>query len=239
MCTALIYRDVNAGKFGLGFNRDESVKRKPAKGPVLEVKKDITVLAPVDGDYGGTWIGVNSNREIFALLNLYEAELKLLRNPTSRGLLVKSLLFGEIAIGDIEAGYLKQYYPFRLIKVSGEETGIISWDGVQLIHEKNSEDWKVLGSSFTQGPKAEAERKKIFDENFSSLKEKTPFDELSRDFLSSHLPEKGALSPCMHRRDARTVSQTIISVVANSVTMEYKNGQPCEIDGFEISKMSI
>ena len=56
----------------------------------------------------------------------------------------------------------------------------------------------------------------------------TDFESISSAFLTCHLPEKGAKSPCMHRREAHTVSSTIISINQDKIKLLYKNQQPCE-----------
>lgn len=81
MCTAIIYRNKEKNILGLGFNRDESVKRKPSSLPQKIGNGPVYAISPLDGDYGGTWIGVNSSQEIYCLLNFYEATLKLLIQP--------------------------------------------------------------------------------------------------------------------------------------------------------------
>jgi hypothetical protein len=227
MCTSIIYRDILNSEFGMGFNRDESVKRKPASDPLEENSKGIKILYPVDGDYGGTWIGVNSKNKIYALLNLYEANLKILRNPTSRGFLVKNLLKEEIDFGFFSKENLISYYPFRILEVTLENTRILSWDGETVNLVQNCENWKVIASSFVLGAEAEDIRAKTFADEFSN-KDSMDFENTFSAFLTCHIPEKGAKSPCMHRREAHTVSNTIISIKQNKIKLLYKNQQPCE-----------
>jgi hypothetical protein len=52
--------------------------------------------------------------------------------------------------------------------------------------------------------------------------------ETLRDFHRSHGSEPSAYSPCMHRRDAQTVSFTSIHVANGIVRMQYRPGLPCE-----------
>jgi hypothetical protein len=40
-------------------NRDEKHTRKPALAPSLRQQRQVRFLAPIDGDQGGSWIGVN------------------------------------------------------------------------------------------------------------------------------------------------------------------------------------
>jgi uncharacterized protein with NRDE domain len=229
MCTSLIYRDITKKEFGIGFNRDESIKRKPSLAPVEESKNGIKILYPVDGDYGGTWIGVNSKNKIYALLNLYEANLKILRNPKSRGFFVKNLLKEEIDFDFFTKENLLIYYPFRILEVTLDFTRILSWDGESVNSNQNEDPWSVIASSFVLGKEAEEVRAKTFMEEFLK-NEITDFEFISSAFLTCHLPEKGAKSPCMHRREAHTVSSTIISIKQDKIKLLYKNQQPCETD---------
>ena len=47
-------------------------------------------------------------------------------------------------------------------------------------------------------------------------------------WLTSHEPERGPLSVCMHRPEARTVSRTLVEVAGDSAAMRYLDGSPCE-----------
>ncbi|EQA73745.1 NRDE domain protein [Leptospira noguchii serovar Panama str. CZ214] len=227
--------------FGIGFNRDESVKRKPSLAPKKLENGSIFAIAPLDGDYGGTWIGVNSSKEIFCLLNFYEATLKLLRNPTSRGLLVRSCLLGEVKLEHLKSEDLDHFYPFKLLRITLERTETFVWDGKELVTNFYTENFQILGSSFTQGPKAQISREEVFREYYlpKTLPDMDEFLKLSKDFLTSHLPEKGALSSCMHRRDAHTVSKTEIVLRENKCTITYQEGQPCETPGPKIFKIDF
>ncbi|MBM9501023.1 NRDE family protein [Leptospira sp. 201903071] len=230
MCTAIIYRNRETKIFGLGFNRDESVKRKPSSLPQKIGNGPVYAIAPLDGDYGGTWIGVNSSREIFCLLNFYEATLKLLRNPTSRGLLVRSCLLSEVDPDKLKKEDLLNFYPFKLVRITLAKTDIFIWDGINLTVTANEETFQIMGSSFTQGPKAQVSRESVFKEHFlpKILPNSEEFLLLSKNFLTSHIPEKGALSACMHRRDAHTVSKTEVVLTEKFLTVAYQDGQPCE-----------
>ncbi|PJZ51326.1 NRDE family protein [Leptospira adleri] len=230
MCTAIIYRNKEKKIFGLGFNRDESVKRKPSSLPQKIGNGPVYAISPLDGDYGGTWIGVNSSQEIYCLLNFYEATLKLLRNPTSRGLLVRSCLLSEVDPDELKEDDLRNFYPFKLVRITLEKTDVFVWDGENLSATTNDDTFQIMGSSFTQGPKAQVSREATFKEYFlpKTLPDSNEFLLLSKNFLTSHFPEKGALSPCMHRRDAHTVSKTEVVLTEKLLTVTYQDGQPCE-----------
>lgn len=237
MCTAIVYRNSNKNFLGIGFNRDESYKRGPAIEPKHGRYGSIRFISPVDGDYGGTWIGVNSNHTVYAVLNFYEAELKIIRNPTSRGLLAKKLLGEEIDFYSLDLNLLKTYYPFRILKINMESTEILIWDGNNVSRFRESQIWRVYASSFLLGNQIENERWNILQEHFLSNELSKDFYVIAEGFLSSHFPEKGPHSPCMHRREAHTVSNTIISIENNVVQMKYKNAQPCEDLNYNIYEL--
>lgn len=231
MCTALIYRNINAQLLGVGFNRDESYFRKKAAMPQFHEHNGVSALYPTDGDFGGTWIGINQKGECFALLNYYEATLNRIEDSISRGLLVKSLLHQEIKMSSLNAKKLKSYYPFRLLNISLKETLVYTWDGDVLTKESDNRHWALFGSSFTQGTKAEEIRNLYFDKYYSSIVSQTNlpgFLEIAKGFLTSHLPEKSALSPCMHQEISHTTSQSIFEIFKNKAKLDYKNTQPCE-----------
>jgi hypothetical protein len=55
-----------------------------------------------------------------------------------------------------------------------------------------------------------------------------PEAEALRELHRSHLPEKGDLSVCMHRADAKTVSLTEVSFLSEERMLRYSLGSPCE-----------
>ena len=62
------------GTFRLFFNRDERRTRRPAIPPAVHRKGDTRFIAPRDGDFGGSWLGVNEHGVSLCLLNGYAAE---------------------------------------------------------------------------------------------------------------------------------------------------------------------
>src|SRR6516165_11404356 len=86
MCTlSWIYQ--GAG-YHLFCNRDEKHTRRPASKPQLLTRGGMRFLAPIDGDFGGTWIAVNESGLSLALLNRGPASTAQL----SRGLIVMNLI---------------------------------------------------------------------------------------------------------------------------------------------------
>src|SRR5713226_3305855 len=67
MCTVTWIHDEEG--YQLFFSRDEKGTRKQATSPRFAAQDGIRFLAPVDGDFGGTWIGVNEFGVSTCLLN--------------------------------------------------------------------------------------------------------------------------------------------------------------------------
>lgn len=232
MCTAFIYRNLDEKFIGIGFNRDESIIRRKSKPPIVFQENGVSVLCPLDSDFGGTWIGVNSQKEIYAVLNFYQTPMYFILNSISRGLLVKNLLSQKTSIDDLTEENLSRYFPFRILKVSLDKTDVFIWNTRILIRETYTESYQIFGSSYTEGMRSETTRKEIFETNYMDKLSAQNFGTIASEFLTCHKPNKGSLSPCMHRLDAHTVSQTIISIHDPNMQMKYKNEQPCKVSNY-------
>src|SRR5205809_93249 len=93
MCTISWIHDANG--YQLLCNRDERLTRKSALEPRLAVRNDTRFLAPVDGDFGGTWIATNEFGVSLCLLNgasLTGSEIHAAAPKRSRGLLLLDLI---------------------------------------------------------------------------------------------------------------------------------------------------
>ena len=75
--------------FVLVFNRDEYFGR-PTTAPALQ---EDGLLCAVDGERGGTWMGLNTHSGVFAALTNVRCEL--LTGVASRGQLVRAVLQGD------------------------------------------------------------------------------------------------------------------------------------------------
>jgi len=207
------------------FNRDELVTRGPEFPPEIGGGPNLRWIAPVDSDHLGTWIGVNDWGRAFGLLNrLWEAPRDEPSDFTSRGALVLSLL-GLHPERDIESilspARLRRFRPFLLAAFRPDtDPTTWEWDGAQLLRHAVATAGLVATSSGYDQPGAEAARQELF----RSAGNPEEFEAIHR----SHLPTRGALSACMHRVDASTVSYTRISVNAGGVRLRHTPGPPCE-----------
>jgi len=213
------------------FNRDELRTRKPAQPPAELVHDGVRCLAPVDGDAGGTWIGVNEFGVTIGLANGPAGPVELPERPfRSRGLLVLDLLASRSAedaarrLGAIDPSL---YRPFSLFALdAGREPELWSSDGTRIGPGKPASEGALLFSSSRDAERARSERQALLRRMILEHGGLDPA--LLEGFHASHLPERGAFSPCMHREDAGTLSTTRVRVGTDEVELAYAAGPPCE-----------
>jgi uncharacterized protein with NRDE domain len=213
----------------LCFNRDESRSRLPGRPPSLRTANGRRVIAPADGNHGGTWIGVNDAGLTLALANRYQVP----RPPApagriSRGLLVMDLL-GQATMHELArslAGLrLEPYEPFTLVGLEREAPARLwSWDGVTLEAWHQDQPGLLLASSAAEQDAAVAARR----DAFTAAAAAGPLDVgVLAAVHAGHRPARGPLSVCMHREDASTVSFSMVTVARDRITLAHANGPPC------------
>ena len=231
MCTMTWLR--RPGGYQVFFNRDERLTRKPALPPALRRVGERRFVAPLDGDFGGTWLAVNDGGVTLALHNAYTAA----RDPgpeppggyTSRGLLVLSLADAESA-DDVRRRLrslpLDSFRGFLLTTFGPDgRPRLARWTGDELVFAEASERSMPLVSSSFDTDEVRSRRVELF----RRLKQELNVDPVERHlaYHESHLPARGACSPCMHRPDAMTVSFNWILVTPNQVEYRYSPRSPC------------
>ena len=246
MCTAswLFHND----GYSLFFNRDETLTRSKAEPPEIVQIENGEALMPIDPDGGGTWLGVNSSGWTYALLNYYQGTAP--SGPlTSRGNIVKRALHCatisqlEQALQTLLQG---RFAPFSLLCVAPqglakkhkppEQTEhnqsilLLQWTGQYLQRQIVNSLMTSSSKHFEQTQRARqlaATHSHIPAAGCSSGK---PDEHLQRhrDFHRSHNPERGTHSVCMHRKNAKTVSLSEVSVLRDVATFSYADGSPCE-----------
>lgn len=220
-----------AGGYALAMNRDERRSRAPGDPPSRREREGIAILCPSDREAGGTWISVNDHGLSLALLNRYDdTPHDAPENPVSRGLLVAQLA-GATSPARLESALrgstLGSYRPFTLVCVGpAPSVVLLEWDGRSLAAVSATEPGLLRASSAVDQAGAERERGRLFREAVASPGGLDPGG-LTR-WHRSHEPERGALSICMHREDAATVSFSLIRVGPDSVTLHQVEGPPCE-----------
>jgi len=235
MCTVTWLR--NSDGYDLLFNRDELNSRKPAQPPIMSIKSGTEFISPIDGDHGGTWIGINQFGLSLCLLNGYEVEAtKQKSSHVSRGFIIPDLmncsLTREVA-QRLSGLNLRLFRPFKLLAIDLKgQTGICEWDGDRFCDTGNTESLMLLSSSSFESERVIAGRREAFQ---SSTNAKDPELESLFFFHRSHLPTRSAYSVCMHRPDAATVSFSWISVKHELANFHYLPQSPCQL-GLQLSR---
>ncbi|WP_086932772.1 NRDE family protein [Agarilytica rhodophyticola] len=211
------------------FNRDEQKTRAAAIPPKVIQDSDIRAVMPIDPVGQGTWCASNENGLTFALLNFYQGRWPKGR-LISRGQIVRdcaacaSIDEARELVSNLN---LSKYAPFSLLLFSPEQeidngVAMLRWNGRQLeeILQKSP-----LISSSVRYDEVFAARMSVYRDMIGDGAEQTEDSFLAMH--ASHFPSKSALSMCMHREDAQTVSFSHIHVCADTVCYRYSDGPLC------------
>ena len=194
--------------FRLFFNRDERRTRARGRPPRINATPVGEFLGPVDGDFGGTWIGVSRFGLAGAILNRYED------TPVGAGL------------RRTRRARLTDYLPFTIAAVEpGRAVTLIDWNGRALTVSRTRRAGVLRTSSGADQDAADGARRLAYRQLAGSHLKPTPA--LLRRLHKSHLPRRGALSACMHRPEAKTQSFTELEVGVRYAAMWYAAGSPC------------
>ena len=237
MCTLSWCFAQGGSGYQLLFNRDEQLSRELAESPrYFEYGSEVMALMPVDPKGQGSWIAVNNRGLTLALLNFYQGhtppgELR------SRGQIVRRAA-GLSCVDDIDkylrASKLHYYPPFSLLVFDKHHPHAIQfqWNG------------EKLGVSAAMSPiiSSSVDFERVFEARQAlyqtSLGEAPSFDALL-EFHASHHPKPSALSVCMHREDAETLSQTQVLVDEQYVKLNYLPVAPCSANAAAMRRYSF
>jgi hypothetical protein len=213
--------------YQLFFNRDELRSRGPEIPPALLRVGERQVIAPLDSDASGTWIGVNDEGVAAALLNGYHvADGDLAFTPLeSRGRIVLELL-GAADESDARDRLLAldptRYRSFHVaVFARGAAPFVASSDRSSLTIQRGEPQMPLFSSSFRE-PEVAIARRGAFEALAGPLEPATLVE-----YHRSHARGESAYSVCMHRDDAETRSFTRVIVDRGSVALEHAPGSPC------------
>jgi len=229
MCTvSWIHQDDG---YHLLCNRDELHTRKPALPPRVLERSDVRFIAPIDGDHGGSWIGVNEFGLSLCLLNRYQdGEPSVIGSKKSRGLLLAGLMDapGRADVHNcILETDLSRFQPFTLVALEPQKKALlVHWTGRECVSDLDGEGAMPLTSSSYDSVGVAESRQHCF-ERLGGGSGRTA--ELLARFHASHEPMRGPYSTCMHRDDARTVSFSWIRVAAGKIEFCYHPVSPCSL----------
>ncbi len=225
MCT--LTWNTGPRRFSVFFNRDERHHRAEAHPPAYQPQ--LNAIMPLDPESGGTWIAVHRSGLVLCLLNNYQAE-PCTAHPSSlvsRGHIIPHILEharkSEImrCLNKLD---LSRFQGFRLCTFSRDPLSVnvhtYLWNGRVLTKEEPTQP--ITSSALTAGETIQS-RTQLW-KRWSA--EKTVDLALHLKYHSSHLPQKGGLSVCMHRNDAHTHSLSRIDV-GDRIGFSYLPGSPC------------
>lgn len=249
MCTATwLHRDE---RFRLYFNRDELRSRGPARPPRRGAREGTRMIAPIDSDAGGSWIGVNERGLVAFLLNGYVEETAAAppADPPAGGwatrgeLVLEALAAPDLddATARIEALDAQRYRTFLLGVLAPDGSGVLArWlDGTLRIGALDPARMP-LSSSSVETASVIARRRERW------ARERPPADAALDEAHAAHLayhasvePDSGAHSVCMARPDACTRSFTWIDVGSERVTLHYLDAPPCRAESTELQSVAL
>ena len=223
MCTVTWVRETSG--YHLLCNRDERFTRARALPPREHERDGIRYLAPVDGNFGGTWIAVNEYGVTLCLLNGNGPA-----GRRSRGWLLPELISAgtaSMAAARLAALDLRAFAAFTLALLEPDGSAhVADWDGESVHLEKHADHRMPLTSSSYDAPGVRRARRTDYDVR---LRHNPRIDTaMLYRFHTSHGPARGPYSTCMHRADAATVSFSWISVAAGQIRFLYSPTSPCE-----------
>lgn len=211
----------------LFFNRDEQRSRPKAVPPAYFTQHN--AVYPTDPQGGGTWLALTGGGAVYCLLNNYQAAGRsLIEKPVSRGQVILQLLQQpqQDLISALQQLPLQQIQPFTLCYFAPQTRGdddvlCINWQGGKLQQHRAI---SPLISSAVNLPEVSAQRLEVYQQLCVATAAGT---EQYLQFHSSHVPAASALSVCMHRADAHTVSFSHISISGSHKQFHYADGAPC------------
>lgn len=216
MCTLSIFSDEY--KLIVTMNRDEQRSREE-EGKLFF--SDDTCF-PLDKLSQGTWIGMNNNGLVFALLNRYQ-EPHYKNNMRSRGEIIPALLHSfttQEAVQKLKEFTFEKFNPFDLVIISIEKLLQVTWNGQHLkIEDKDFQKPFFITSSSEKIEEVLEYRQDIFAEftkNYSN----------NAEFILQKLHLQCAkdyenLSICMSREKTHTKSATQIIISSDAIEMFY------------------
>ena len=218
------------------MNRDELYSRGPALPPTIKDGRRVRYVAPTDSDAGGTWIAANEYGLTVCLLNFYPRDRSAAGGVyESRGNLVVTLAASE-HLADVEAHLsrtdLTIYRPFTVAAIDPAMTiRVYRWYGGARgtsgasagLHSVERPAPPISSSSFEPEKVLRARAR-----TYAALVGDEPTVERLYAYHTSHAPEPGPYSVCVHREDGGSRSLTRVTVAPDEVRMVYRAGSPHE-----------
>jgi uncharacterized protein with NRDE domain len=230
MCTLIaLHRCIPGAPLIVAANRDEYTDR-PSRGPALREFEHAFVVAPLDAQAGGTWLGVNP-AGVFAALTNRRAESP---DPSrrSRGLLVLDALAAasaeEAAAAAVELPH-GAYNPFNLFVADAQRAFAITYGVAPKCIELAAGSHVIGNADLDAAPPAKVARIAGEAAMLASAPDDTLLDRLA-DLCRSHAGGGAATDDvCVHAGAYGTRSSTLLRLAekASESALLYADGEPC------------
>jgi len=231
MCTLIaIHRQVPGAPLLVAANRDEFYQR-PAEGPALRILPSGPVVAPVDVQAGGTWLGLNAQGVFAALTNR--------PNPTpdedtrSRGWVVMDAL-AQSSARDAAEVLAKlpsdTYNPFNIFVADRRDAFALEYLGSPAL-EILSPGAHVVGN-VRPNDRCHPKVGRVMEraEKAAMLPRREALSAL-REACREHDPGFPLQATCVHTEEYGTRSSFLIAVgeTAEDSELHYADGPPCRM----------
>jgi Transport and Golgi organisation 2 len=205
-------------------NRDERRTRAAAQPPRAFPTEVSWATYPRDPVSGGTWIGVNDDGLVVALLNRTVAGSEPRVLPQSRGSIVPTLLACPSivrAVKACDALDISRFETFRLVMAHRSTVAVVAGDGAHPSTELFPLLRPVMFTSSSLGDAiVETPRRQLFERLVQAG------DDWLRGQFRFHRHRWAGrleLSVQMSRSDACTVSRTTIDVTSRRIDLQYES----------------
>jgi len=170
MCTITVHR--GDASLRVTMNRDETKARADERSPEFHEEAGVSWLGPVDGNRGGTWMGVSNYGVVACLMNLYREGDDAPRpggvERRSRGEIVPWLLrhgpIESIRQAAFTAFDPRSYPSFTVLLATSDSVETFDWAvDTPLHHRTHENEWTMLTSSSWKTDEVLAWRGRAFD----------------------------------------------------------------------------
>jgi hypothetical protein len=203
-------------------NRDERRTRDTALPPVLRRAGGRVAAFPLDPVGGGTWVGVNDAGLAIALLNRTTGRCAT-RHRQSRGAIVRALLAQPSLPAARDAALALDstaFDPFELVLVQDAHYYTVIGDGQDLRSCCLPLARPVLFTSSSLGDDVvDRPRRQLFERLVLDARD-VPLHGQAQ-FHRHHWPSRPEISVRMARREAATVSRTVVDVTRHGHSLLY------------------
>jgi len=219
MCTVSIVPTVDGCR--LMCNRDERRTRAAGRPPRVRPTDTSWAVYPEDPVSGGTWVGVNGDGLVVALLNRTAPAAARSSAPRSRGTIVPMLLScGSFAhaVQAYEALDVRAFEPFRLVIV--QRAAVAVADPTYPATQTTSLTSPMMFTSSSLGDAlVEPPRRRLFERLVLAADDWLHGQARFHRHRWTTRPE---ISVSMAREDAATVSRTTIDVRSSAIDVAYE-----------------